>query len=200
MPPGHKYPFRYPKQNGYLMDGLGFLLVLFLTITLIIGLPIVLSIVGYRWVKRKGYAKAAVAIPILILGTLLYFVYTAFYPNESFYIEEFETNTTIPFPASGVFLKKDATYPDIHGDYTSKAIIQLSEEDYRFVYQKLTVDQQFRIDTSSHLFLGDTIAFLEAKNIDSSKLSTILIGGRTAQFKVGFVKDGRTIIFERHSS
>jgi hypothetical protein len=150
----------------------------------------------YKWLKRKGYKKIAFAIPILIIGTMFYLIY----PNDSFYIQDFQSNTNISFPASGVIVKKDATYPDIHGTYTSKAIIRLSTQDYKTLYQKLTADPVFRADTSSFHFLGDTEEFFEAKDIKMSQISTILIGVREAQFKIGFVNDGKTIVFERHSS
>ena len=104
------------------------------------------------------------------------------------------------FPASAIIVKKDATYPDVHGSYTSKAIVRLSKQDYQAVYQKLKVDPVFRNDTSSYHFLGDTKEFFEAKNIGVNKIKAILIGVREAQFKVGFLSDGKTIVFERHSS
>jgi hypothetical protein len=133
-----------------------------------------------------------------MLSLLGYFIYSAFYPNEGFYVKEFENNTAMAFPASAVIIKKDATYPDIHGAYTSKAIVRLSPQDYQTVYQKLSADPVFSADTSAYHFLEETIDFFEAKDIDLNKINTILIGVREAQFKVGFVNDGKTIIFERH--
>lgn len=134
------------------MSGFLFYMVLFSTIALVIGLPVLLGVYGYRWLKHKGHTKAAPFIPMLILGTLFYFIYTSVYPTQGFYINDFETNTAFSFPPSGIFPEKDATYPDIHGDYTAKAIIQFSQQDYRSVYQKLRADKQFQVDTGSYHF------------------------------------------------
>lgn len=104
------------------------------------------------------------------------------------------------FPASATLLERDASFPDVHGAYTSKAIVRLSLQDYQAVYQKLNADPQFRVDTSSYHFLRDTLVFFDEGNIGINKITTIVIGVREAQFKVGFVKDKRTIVFERHGS
>jgi hypothetical protein len=150
--------------------------------------------------NMKALKKTAFALFSLILFSLGYFAYSALYPNDSFYQRDFEKNAAMAFPASAVILKKEATFPDIHGAYTSKAIVRLSPQDYQAVYQKLRVDPIFKEDTSASHFLGDTIDFFEARNIDISKIKTILIGVREAQFKVGFLIDGETIVFERHIS
>jgi len=148
----------------------------------------------------KNYKKPALTIFILILFSLAYFIYAAFYPNDSFYRKDFEKNTALAFPISAVIIKKEVTFPDIHGTYTSKAIIRLSVQDYHTVYQKLMTDPVFKADTSSYHFLEDTLEFFKTKGIDENKINTILIGVREAQFKVGFVNDSKTIVFERHSS
>jgi hypothetical protein len=150
--------------------------------------------------KTKGLKKVGLVFAILIFVLPWYFIYTAFYPNESFYVKDFEINTAMVFPASAVIVKKEATYPDIHGAYTSKAIVRLSEQDYRTVYKKLSTDPVFTTDTSSNHFWDDTLEFFEDKDIDLNKITTILIGVRDAQFKIGFVNDGKTIVFERYRS
>jgi hypothetical protein len=148
----------------------------------------------------EAFKKTAFALFFLIFILLSYYVYYSLYPNDSFYVRDFEKNTAMAFPASAIIIKKDATYPDIYGAYTSKAIVRLSSQDYQAVYQKLRLDTVFIDDTSSYHFLVDTIEFLEAENIRTNEIKTILIGVREAQFKVGFLGDGKTIVFERHSS
>jgi hypothetical protein len=150
--------------------------------------------------NMKVFKKIGFALFVLTLLLLGYYIYSAFYPNDSFYERDFEKNTAMAFPATAVIVKKDATYPDIHGTYTSKAIVRLSPQDFQAVYQKLQVDPVFRDDTSSYHFLGETIEFFERENITIDKIKNIRIGVREAQLKVGFVSDGKTIVFERHSS
>lgn len=175
-------------------------MLLLVTIILIVGLPVLIAILGYNWLKRKGHKKFSFAFLILILGSLSYIIYSAFYPNDSFYVREFESNTNIPFPASGFIINKDATYPDQHGSFTAVAVIRLSTQDYRVVYQKIRTDTVFQVDTGLYHFAGGTSDFFEDKGIAISKINIVLVGLRRAQFKIGFVNDGKTIVFERHSS
>lgn len=182
------------------MEEIKLILLFFLAITLSVGLPTLISILGFRWLKRKGDKKAAFAIPVLVFGIPFYFICTAFYPSNSFYVQDFESNAGLSFPPSASIIKKDATYPDIHGDYTSRAIIELSASDYISILQRLQSDSKFNADTSLFPFLLETANMFNAEEIDETKFRTILVGGRNAQLKVGFLKDGKTIVFERHSS
>ena len=176
------------------------LFLVILIIVVIVGLLIFISVFSYRWLIKKGYNKARFILPFMTLATTLFFIYPAIYPNDKFYKKEFEDNTSILFPNSGVIIKKDATYPDIHGDYTARAIIRLSKPDYKDIYSKLKADNVFKVDTNTNHFLIETVDFLKSKNINDNTLKFILIGVRKAQFKIGFIIDGETIIFERHSS
>jgi hypothetical protein len=180
------------------MEGMKLILVFFL-ILIIIGLPILGSVFGYKWLKRKGYKKAAFGVPVLIIGILFYLIYNAVYPGNNFYVQDFEKNTGILFPSSGRIIKKDATYPDIHGHYSSRAIIEFSTSDYLHTVQTLQSDAKFKTDTSRFHFLSETLDFFKSEEINGTKFSSILVGGRNAQFTVGFLKDGKTIVFERHS-
>jgi hypothetical protein len=67
------------------------------------------TIYGYKWLNKKGYNKAIFVITSVTLAPALYFIYPAMYPNDKFYKKEFEENTSILFPDSGVIIKKDAT-------------------------------------------------------------------------------------------
>lgn len=86
------------------------------------------------WLWHKG--------PIgKILGSLLatwlaFNIYTAFYPMESFYRDEFVNVTGYKFPKSGKFKFKSASYPDFHGDYEACAVIEISEDDFQELKMK----------------------------------------------------------------
>lgn len=177
-------------------------LLLILVFVAVLVLPFAVFLFLYRWLRRKGYTTLAWLVPVIVVGTLLFPVFTALYPRTGFYIKEFEANTAISFPPSATFIRKDATYPDIHGSYTSRAVIRLSEQDYNYIYQKLKADTQFRKDTTGYPFLLETKDFLEQPfdDIKEKDIEEILVGYRKAQFKVGFLKDRRRIVFERHSS
>jgi hypothetical protein len=177
-----------------------YLLLLLLIAILIVGLPILISVGSYRLLKRKGHNKMAVALSILTIAVPGYYVFNAIFPDESFYTEEFKVNTDIPLPSSAVFLSKDATYPDIHGSYTSVAVIRLSETDYSKLYEHFKKDKIFQRDTSVNSFLYSSEETLRNEGFSDTHISTVFVGMRKYQFKIAFMSDGRTIFFERHSS
>lgn len=88
---------------------------------------------------RKGGIRRVISTAIA--AGVIFLVYSAIYPHESFYKEEFERVTRLPFPASGKFLFKEATYPDFHGDYTSCALLEVSEKDYEALKSKMRPQQ-----------------------------------------------------------
>lgn len=79
------------------------------------------------WAKVK-FGKYMAIIFIFFVS---YQIYITLNPKNSFYITEFKKITKQEFPKSGKIIKKYATLPDIHGDYVSCALIELSENDYK---------------------------------------------------------------------
>lgn len=106
---------------------------------------LVLNVLAY-WLRRKEnilrfLSVALFAITNISAAAALFEVYTAIYPLESFYKEEFKKVTGLDFPASGRFLFKDASYPSWQGDYESCAIIEVSREDYVMLRSKMQKQQ-----------------------------------------------------------
>lgn len=95
---------------------------------LAIFLPFVLAGNNERFWKIAG---------LIFLGFVSYSIYDAIYPSDSFYEKEFERVSGMSFPKVGVITQKYSTYPDIHGDYTSCALIELSAADYNLIRQRL---------------------------------------------------------------
>ncbi len=110
-----------------------------LILIVLFGLAILLPIalIGYislrLWKKGGAWKFAGTAICVGI-G---YLIYDAIYPSDSFYEKEFERVSGMSFPRSAVITQKYSTYPDIHGDYASCALIELSTEDYNLLRKKL---------------------------------------------------------------
>lgn len=102
---------------------------LFLTCIVAIPLYFLLRFLNNKYFNLIWLTNRRLKI-ILSLAVILfasYQVYIAFYPTDSFYIDEFESNTKITFPKSGKIIIKGATYPDIHGDYSVSAMILVNE-------------------------------------------------------------------------
>lgn len=106
------------------------ILLLFLTALLLALIPIGFSVLIYLFIKRQGFNKGWHILATLpILGTA-YMVYSAFYPGDPFYENEFTTGTGLTLPESTTINFKSATYPDFHGDYSSTFIADVGDDFY----------------------------------------------------------------------
>lgn len=175
-------------------------LLFLLILIVLIGVPIVISYFIYRWLRRTEFKKNAFIVPTLILGTLTFYIYTAFYPTDSFYREDFASNTNIKLPNTAKILAKDASYPDQFGDYWSSAIIQLNEDEYLKLESELSKSKNFEIDTTNQK-IGITKEYSKlTENISENEIKIVYYNKNKEWFKVAFLKDKKRIIFERSSS
>ena len=191
------------------MEAFGFLLLLVIVsiVTGIIGgllyliyLPFKRRFIRTEKLSTKISRKINLAY-IAVLGLFaLYQTYDAIYPSDSFYKDEFTYYTEIEFPESGVIHKKEASYPDMHGDYWSAAIAEFSVEDYEKISWALSNSAKFDIDTTQQ-GIGITADFKAlSKHIPKQDINIVYVKKRGEWFKIAFLKDRKTIIFERSSS
>ena len=178
-----------------------FILLILLAFLLIISIPIGLSIFIYKWLKKRGFKKIASFISALIIGLFSYSIFSAIYPPDSFYIDEFEENTKLVFPKSGKIILKDADFPDHFGDYWATAVVVVSENDFNILFHDLKANKDFKLDTSKFgIGIGTDFEKLIQGSFKESDIKIILANQTKEWFKVAFLKDGTTIIFERSSS
>lgn len=97
---------------GYLIIG---------ALLLLIVLAMLYLLVRWLWLKGR-YGRLLIASSLL---ALLWSIYDAVYPSESFYAAELQHLIKISLPAESKFIYKTATYPDIHGDYSACFIVHL---------------------------------------------------------------------------
>ena len=98
---------------------------------------------------------------------------------------------------SAAVIKKDASYPDFHGDYCSASLITVSTDDYSSLLNELTNDK--RITKSK---LGETIGSSELdKVMGNFKIEQIMysftrsIAGKEDHYLyIGFLDDKKTIV------
>lgn len=157
----------------------------------------------HRWLKRRGWARTAWLLPAALLLALSYPVYTAIYPTDSFYEQEFERITGRPFPASATIERKDASYPDQHGDYAACARLTVSPADYQRLLGHLRQDTAFQALGSNfrRRFIGSSTFDHVAPDLGeaSAYQQAFFRAGRAFMF-IGFLPDGRTLIVYRSSS
>lgn len=96
-----------------------------------------------------------------VIAVIAFELYTAYYPLDSFFKNDFLTVTGIDFPVSGNFKFKEASVPDIHGDYTSCAVIEVSESDYEALRSKIGVLRSDRAEDECMYHLWETLGGVE---------------------------------------
>jgi len=127
----------------------------------------------------KKYLIPFISIFLIIFS--LYQSITAVYPNDSFYFDEFKYVTKREIPKSAKIKFKESSYPDFHGDYSSKSIIELSERDFNQLLKELENDKS--LNEAEH-FKENVLKVFERK-----------IKGESDRFLfIYFLKDRKTII------
>jgi hypothetical protein len=179
-----------------------FFLLIFSTV-LLLSIPLGICWLLYRWLKRKGHYRSATLLPSALVLALGYFIYTVFYPDDSFYADEFQQITGHPLPTSAEIEAKDASYPDQHGDYAACARIKLSPADYHLLAQQVshnTAFQDMRGDFRTHFIYGTTFENVNPDFDDGTSYHQAYFRNRNAFMFIGFLRDGKTIIMYRSSS
>ena len=123
-----------------------FILFIVLLVILLVGVPLGLTFLFYKVLKKRGYNKwvqTLALIPTLLVG---YFIYDFIYPSDSFYKQDFEEVTGMRFPKDAVILQKSSSLPDHFGDYSSKFYVQVDPSLYSALPSKLA-ERGFVLDT-----------------------------------------------------
>lgn len=113
----------------------------------LLALPVVLSV----WLWKKG--KIGKGLTVAFILFLAFEIYRSIYPLDEFYKEEFTKITKLPFPESGEILEKFASYPDMHGDYESCALIEVSDQDYLLLSESIQESKEF---DKSHVMCSES--------------------------------------------
>jgi hypothetical protein len=156
-------------------------------------------IVFYKWLVRRGFRKLAIIIPAMIIAVVGYGAYVSLGPPDSFYKEDFEKYSGMKFPSSGEIIKKYATYPDLHGEYISVALIHLSSSDYQELKEELNRGNRLAVDTAEYPFLGNTFKFLGDSSQRANKNFAVVyrIFVTRKSCVIGYYKNGNTLLFQQ---
>jgi hypothetical protein len=168
-----------------------------IAIILAIGIPVGLSYIIYRWIKKKGFDKRLrllAFIPILIIG---YIIYDAIYPSSEFYKTDFKEVTDMQFPENGKIKYKTASYPDLFGDYASSFLIELNENDLEKLENQLKIGG---FDEKEIKMGSDQLDYIERK-IGRKAYSKQYVRQRKngKHYSVGFLDDNKSVIITRVS-
>ena len=174
-----------------------FLLLLILAFLLIIGIPIGLSYLIYRFIKKRNYDKRLRLIALIPILLMTYLIYSALYPSEDFYRTDFTEVTGIELPEHVEFKYKSATYPDHFGDYTSISIINVGRDFYNNLPKALT-EKGLKENGQK---IGTTEFDKALEHTDNLEIESefSMEEGGGVYYYVGFLTDNETIIVKRLS-
>lgn len=118
-------------------------LIALLLIVLVAMLPLLLIVLINRKKLNKRLKYTIILMLSIIQLWIFYSIYTAFYPEDSFYFEEYVTVVGKPAPKSAKIIDKSASYPDIHGKYFSVSLMKLSDSDYYVLSNEINKSKNF---------------------------------------------------------
>lgn len=183
-----------------------FFIILFISLLIWGALILFVKLIEYHRLKRRFIPlrqhRLIVRWIVFILLVIysLFQTYIAYYPSDGFYESKFEYYTGLDFPKTAKIIKKDSWYPDFHGDYWAAAIFETSKNDYEMIKNQLLTNSDFRVDTSKQ-GIGITTDFWEmTTDIEDHEIVLTFAHNSEEWFKVAFLVDNKTIIFERSSS
>ena len=102
---------------------------IFVVFVLIVLIFALVKLCIWLWRKHSIGKAIAILIPVFLCSE----IYFSIYPRNSFYEDEFVNISGEKLPTSSKVLAGYASYPDTHGDYTSCAIIEVSNSDYQYL-------------------------------------------------------------------
>ncbi|MFT6052290.1 MAG: hypothetical protein ACI9B9_001939 [Halioglobus sp.] len=103
-------------------------LLLFYLQTLLTVLAFSLVIIGITWVityALRKIPKVGNVLSALFVLFIVFRIITAIWPRDSFYTDDFEYFTKLELPEVVEVLYKSSSFPDMHGDYFSKALFRV---------------------------------------------------------------------------
>lgn len=131
---------------------------------------------------------------LIIFIYFLYSVYTAIYPTDDFYYEEFKRVTLRDVPESAIILRKDASYPFM-SDYCSASLIKVSTHDYLELLKGLENDE--KIESLNKITGSEQLDFV-MENINRKqiihKFTRKVHQQSDHHYYIYFLDDNKTII------
>jgi len=174
------------------------LIILFLIIIiLVIGIPIGISYLIYRWIKKKGYDKRLRLLALIPILTVGYFIYGAVYPSAEFYKTDFKEVTKMEFPESGKIKYKTASFPDHFGDYTSSFLAEFEKTDLERLESQL---KNGGFEEKDNKMSSNELDYIERKKGRKAYTKQYIRQRKNGKhFSVGFLDDNKSVIITRVS-
>lgn len=177
---------------------------------------IVFSLIGFflylfylpinKWLLKKGKITIQKSNQInKIFAFVLFFIalgftYNAFYPNESFYVDEFKEVTNLEIPKSYNFIEKTASYPDFHGDYISCSEIKLSNDDFKNLLSSVKKEVYLTSANTNEISNSEeSLAVISYKEQSQIMYGFKKVTTDYTTYYIGFKNDNQTIFVYVHT-
>jgi len=157
---------------------------------LLLGIPSLLLYFLYKWLAKKGYKWLGIAIILSSMALLFFSIYTAIYPLDSFYFDDFKKVTSTEIPKSATIIEKTASYPDFHGKYVSCSLIKISKQDYLLLLKRLRNNKNL-IENLNVIYSEEFDFVMKNENIKNIKFS---FGQQNHTSYIGFFADQKTVV------
>jgi hypothetical protein len=175
---------------------MGFIILMIIVILLLTGIPVGLSYMIYRWIKTRkvhSYYRLFSLLPVLLCG---YYIFSAIYPDDSFYEENFKEVTKLNFPKNGKIISKSASYPDQHGDYSSSFLVELNPQNINALKRQIL--------NIGFVECHDECQIKERKTVESDLENKQILQKYCRQqnstyFEVAFLSDQKSAVVTRAS-
>jgi len=156
----------------------------------VVGIPILLGWLFYRFLVHKGFPKIALLMPLIPIAVLAYIFANPIYPLDRTYKSNFESNVGMAFPQSGNIIGKRASLPNFDGEGWSEGLVRLSTNDYENVLLIVKRDSLFAEKEQKANEKGKKI-FLQVPNENIEK---IYGNDPAGHFWIGFMRDKKRIV------
>lgn len=176
---------------------MGLIIIFLIIIILGIGIPIGVSYLVYRWIKKKGYDKRLRLLALIPILTVGYFIYDAVYPSAEFYKTDFKEVTNMEFPENGKIKYKIASFPDHFGDYTSSFLAEFEQTDLKRLENQLK-NQGFK--EKENKMSSNELDYIERKKGRKAYTKQYIFEMENGKhYSVGFLDDNKSVIITRIS-
>ena len=163
-------------------------------ILFVFGLVVLLPLFIKYLNKRDKRLKLLLLIPVAYLA---YSIYTAVYPSDSFYMQDFKEVTGVDFPDNGEITFKTAGFPDQFGDYGSVSIIKVDRKFYEGLPNQL-LRKGLTEKSENHGSSEFDKAMTEIKDKKIEREFSFEKGGGVYYY-VAFLSDKKSLIVNRQS-
>jgi len=163
----------------------------------IVALPTVAAFFINRWFIRKGIKYVGLILLIIAPIWTVYEGYISIYPRDSFYFSEFKEVTLRMIPKTAKIIRKEASYPDFHGDYCSASLINISTADYNSLLNDLSNDNRM-VKNKVNDFIGSDELDKVMGNYKTEQIvqsfTRSIPGEKDHYLYIGFLDDQMTIV------